>query len=171
MKSFTGSFGSEWIWKRPQMWRRQYELRTGGELIARLESRSLPGGSMWAETASGSWRVRHVGLLRGRSRVTAEGATEPAVEFRPRWFGAGDIETARGNRFRWHRADFWGQRWAMVDSGGLRYLAFARSPAFLSLDTRVDVADHARDDAELEPLVLLGYYLLLLMVRQSHAAL
>jgi len=170
MKAFAASFGSEWIWKRPQMWRRQYELRASGELIGRLEARSVLGGSMAGETAGGSWRVRHVGLLRGRSLVTAEGATEPAAEFRPRWFGAGDIVTARGNRFRWHRSDFWGLRWAMVDSGGLDRLSFARSPAFLSVDTQVTVSPAARDDAELEPLVLLGYFLLLLMVRQSHAS-
>ena len=171
MKPFAGSFGSDWVWKRPQMWRRQYELRAGGELIGRLESRSMLGGSMWGETASGAWRVRHVGLLRGRSLITAEGATEPAAQFQPRWFGAGDVVTARGQRYRWHREDFWGQRWAMVDSGGITHLSFARSPAFLTLDTRVTVADSARRDEELEPLVLLGYYLLLLMVRQSHAAL
>ena len=170
MKPFTGSFDTEWVWRRPQMWRRQYELRAGGELIARLESRSMLGGSMWGQTATSAWQARHVGLLRGRSLVTAEGSAAPAVEFRPRWFGAGDIVTARGNRFRWHRADFWGLRWTMVDSGGLDWLTFARSPAFLTMDTNVGVSPGARADAELEPLVFLGYYLLLLMVRQSHAA-
>jgi hypothetical protein len=126
---------------------------------------------MLGETASGTWRVRHVGLLRGRSLVTAEDAKEPAAEFRPRWFGAGDIVTAAGRSYRWHRADFWGQRWEMVDSGGLTHVSFARSPAFLSLDTRLEVSASARADDELEALALLGYYLLLLMVRQSHAAL
>ncbi len=171
MKPFSGSFDRDWDWKRPHMWRRQYELRAGGELIARLESRSVLGGSMWGETSSGSWQVRHVGLLRGRSLVTADGAAKPAAEFRPRWFGAGEVVTASGRTYRWHRADFWGQRWELVDSGGLTHLSFARSPAFLTLDTRVQVSASARHDAELEPLVLLGYYLLLLMVRQSHAAL
>lgn len=171
MKPFAECFGGEWVWRRPHMWRRQYELRAGRERLARLESRSMLGGSMWGETASGAWHVRHVGLLRGRSLVTAEGHREPSAEFRPRWFGAGDVTTARGASYRWHREDIWGQRWAMVDRGGLTHLEFARSPAFLTLDTRVTVSDAARDDAELEPLVLLGYYLLLLMVRQSHAAL
>ena len=152
------------------MWRRQYELRARGELIGRLEARSMLGGSMWGQTASGVWRVRHVGLLRGRSLVTAEGGTEPAAEFRPRWFGAGDVVTAGGQSFRWHRADFWGLHWEMVGSTGLAHLGFARSPAFLSLDTTVRVSATAQRDPELEPLVLLGYYLLLLMVRQAHAS-
>ena len=170
MKPFADSFDREWIWRRPRMWRRQYELRARGELIGRLEARSMLGGSMWGETAAGVWRVRHVGLLRGRSLVTAEGGTEPAAEFRPRWFGAGDVVTAGGQSFRWHRADFWGLHWEMVGSSGLAHLGFARSPAFLSLDTTVRVSATAQRDPELEPLVLLGYYLLLLMVRQAHAS-
>ena len=171
MKPFLASFQADWLWRRPQVWRRRYELRAGTELIARLEARALMGGSMRGETASGAWVVRHVGLLRGRSVVARPDAREPAAEFRPRWFGAGDVDTAGGRSFRWHRADLWGQRWELVDPGGIACLRFERSPAFLSLDTRVHVADSMRADAELEPLVLLGYFLLLLMVRQSHAAL
>jgi hypothetical protein len=101
-------------------------------------------------------------------RVLREGSASDVVEFRPRWFGAGDIATPNGDVLRWQRGDFWGRRWQMIDSGGLARLTFARTPSFLSLDTRVEPAEHAWDDA-LEPLVFLGYFLLLLMARQAHA--
>ena len=153
------------------MWRRRYELRAGADLLAVLESRSVLHAAMAGESAGAQWRLRHEGLLRGRVRVLREGEDGAAAVFQPRWFGAGDVITRHGNALRWHRADFWGRRWELVDSGGLARLAFVRSPSFLSTAASVEVAEAARRDPELDALVLLGFYLLLLMVRQSHAAL
>lgn len=162
--------GEPWLWTRPKLWRRRYELKAGAELLAVLESRSSFRSDTVVETATGRWRMRHEGLLRGFVRILHEGHAGDAATFRPRWFGAGDLTTQRGDVLRWHRGDFWGRRWEMMDSGGLMRIAFARAPAFFSLDTRVEIAEHARRDPELEPLVLLGFYLLLLMARQAHAA-
>lgn len=153
------------------MFRRRYELRAGEDLLAVLESRSVLRAAMAGESAGAQWRLRHEGLLRGRVRVLREGEDGAAVVFQPRWFGAGDVITRRGNELRWQRGDFWGRRWQLVDSGGLTRLAFVRSPALLSSKARVEVGEAARRDPELEALVLLGFYLLLLMSRQSHAAL
>jgi hypothetical protein len=152
------------------MWRRRYELRTGSDVLAVLESRATLRSDTSVESSSGRWRMRHEGLLRGLVRVVHEGHAGDAAVFRPRWFGAGDVTTARGDVLHWHRGDFWGRRWEMVDSGGLARVTFARAPAFFSLDVRVVVGEHAWKDPELEPLVLLGFYLLLLMARQAHAA-
>ena len=164
------ALGADWLWTRPKMWRRRYELRADRALLAVLESRATLRSDTVVESATGRWRMRHEGLFRGRVRVLHEGHAGDAAVFRPRWFGAGDITTARGDVLRWHRTDFWGRRWEMVDSGGLARVTFSRAPAFFSLDVRVDVAAHARADSELEPLVMLGFYLLLIMARQSHAA-
>lgn len=170
MKPFAEALDREWVWKRPRMWRRRYELLAEGERLAVLEARSPLGGTMWGETAGERWLVRHLGLLRGHVRVAPESGGDAAAEFHPRWFGAGQVTTRGGQVLRWRRADFWGRRWEMVDTGGLARLTLERSPGFLSADARVRVSDAARSDPELEPLVLLGYYLLILMVRQAHAA-
>jgi hypothetical protein len=171
MKPFAEALEREWAWKRPGMWRRRFELRAGGELLAVLESRAPLGATLWGQTAGGEWQVRHMGLLRGWVRVTPAGGGDAVAEFHPRWFGAGDVTTRGGQALRWHRADFWGRRWEMVDSGGLMRLAFERGPGFLNPDTFVRLSPAARADPELEPLVLLGFYILLLMVRQAQSAL
>jgi hypothetical protein len=170
LRPLAETYGQPWLWTRPRFLRRRYELRAGSELLAVLESRSALRSDTLAETAAGRWRMRHEGLLRGLVRVVQEGQAGDAAIFRPRWFGAGEITTRRGAVLHWRRGDFWGRRWQMVDSGGLARLTFARAPAFFSLDVRVEVAEHARADVETEPLVLLGYYLLLLIARQAHAA-
>jgi len=169
MKPFAEVMDRRWTWKRPRLWSRRFELCAGDDVIARLESRALPGGTWHGETARGHWQVRHVGLLRGLVTVTSPEGGE-ALTFRPRWFGAGDVSTAGGQSLRWHRADFWGRRWELVDSGGLARVVFERAPGFLRADTHVLVGEAARTDTELEPLVLAGFFLILLMARQSHAA-
>ncbi len=171
MTPFTEAFGRRWVWKRPHLWTRHYELRADDDLLASLDARGLLGGAMSGATAGGQWDLRHTGLLRGRVEVSVAGEAPAVATFRPRWFGAGDVTTALGQALRWHRADFWGRRWELVNAGGLASVVFERAPAFLSADTQVTVSDDARADGELEPVVLLGYYLLLLMGRRSRAAL
>ena len=166
---FAGAHDHEWVWKRPRLWRRRFELHAGDELLAVLESRSALRSDIAGETAGARWRLRHEGLLRGLVRVVREGHGGDEALYRPRWFGAGDVTTRKGQVLRWHRADFWGRRWEMVDTGALPWVVFTRTPTFFSLDTRVDVADHARNDPELQPVVLLGFFLIVLMARQVHA--
>lgn len=174
MRPFAEVAETRWSWKRPRLFTRRHELMAGEDTLAVLEARSLLRSAMLGTTAGGQWRLDHVGLLRGQVRVTpmdaGQPAAEPVVTFRPRWFGAGDVTTAGGQSLRWHRADFWGRRWGFVDSGALTRIAYERAPGLLRADTHVLVSDSARGDPELEPLVLLGFYLLLLMARQSHAA-
>lgn len=167
---FASAHDRAWLWKRPRLWRRRYELHAGDALLGVLESRSALGSAVAGETAGERWRLRHEGLLRGRVRVLHEGHAGDEALYRPGWFGAGDVTTRRGRVLRWHRADFWGRRWEMVDTGGLPWVVFTRTPAFVSLDTRVEVAEHARKDPELQPVVLLGFYLIVLMARQVHAS-
>lgn len=169
MKPFAEAAEPRWAWSRPRLFTRRHELHSGEDLLATLEARTPLGSAMVAHTAGGHWRLHHVGLLRGQVRVTREQAAEPAVTFRPGWFGAGTVETAGGQALRWHRADFWGRTWALVDAGGLTRVTFQRGPGLFRADTHVLVADPARRDPELEPLVLLGFYLIVLMARQSHA--
>jgi hypothetical protein len=170
LQPFASAHDRTWVWKRPRLWHRRYELRAGDALLGVLESRTALRSAVAGETAGERWRLRHEGLLRGRVRVVHEGHAGDEALYRPRWFGAGEVTTRRGRVLRWHRADFWGRRWEMVDTGGLPWVVFTRTPTLLSLDTRVDVAEHARKDLELQPVVLLGFYLIVLMARQVHAA-
>lgn len=170
MEPFASAFRERWIWRRPSLWSRRYVLSAGGRMLAALEARTWRAGVMHGTTANGGWTVRHEGLLGGRVLVRADGATEDALVFRPRWFGSGDVRLPDDQALRWHRADFWGRRWELVDSGGLARVTLVRTPAFVSPDAEVQVSEAAERDPLLEPLVLLGYALIVLMVRQNTAA-
>lgn len=175
MKPMRESSGREWMWTRPRVFRRRWELRPvdscgGDELLATLESRHAFGWTMTGETAECRWQLRHFGLLRGHVVLTSRGDALERALFLPGWFGAGAVRCDSGLALRWHRADVWGRRWQLVDADDSPLLTFTREASFFRSTTAVEVADAARERAELPALVLLGFYLVVLMQRQSHAS-
>ncbi len=160
--------GQEWVWSRPRILTRRWELKAGDALLATLDSVGLLGGGALATTASGAWRLRHVGMLRGRLEVSADGATTTLGQFRPGWFGAGTFECS-ARRLRWHRDDFLGRRWEFVDEHEHPLVAFVRRPAWVRSTTAVHATDAGHACPELPLLVVLGFQLLLVMQRQAQA--
>ncbi|MEO5989726.1 MAG: hypothetical protein ABIU54_13040 [Candidatus Eisenbacteria bacterium] len=152
------------------MFRRLYELRAGEELLATVESRALFNSAAVATTASGRSLLRHAGLFRGNVLLSAEDAGTPRITFHPGWVGKGIARCASGRELRWKRADFWGRAWRFEDASELGVLSFVRGPTWFRTAVSVEPSEAARALPELTDLTLLGFYLLLLMQRQAHAA-
>ncbi len=169
MKPLEQAFEHEWTWNRPKVGRRHWELLSGGEVVATLEARALLGSRMAAVTAAGEREIRHEGWFRGRIRMT-DGAGATIATFEPGWFGGGRIVFPGGATLLWKRVDFWGRRWAFRDADGHDQVVFVRKPSWFRATTLVQVSDAGRHRPELADLVLAGFYLLLLMQRQAHAA-
>ncbi len=170
MKPFMQSFGTEWVWSQPRFFRRSYELRAGEELLATLESRAIFNSAAIATTAGGRTLLRHTGLFRGAVLLSGEDAGPPRISFQPRWFGVGVARCGGGLELHWKRADFWGRSWRFEDVNALPVLSFVRRAAWLKPTVSVEPSEAARALPELADLTLLGFYLLLLMQRQAHAA-
>lgn len=170
MKPLLEALDREWIWTRPKLMSRVFELRAGDDLLATLEVRSWLGSHMVGETAGGRWDVRHEGLLRGRCVLRREGERTDHLVFRPRWFGAGEVTTPGGDVLTWKRGDFLGRRWRLLDRDGHVQIEMVRRPAFFKTSVLVAVSDAGRRWAELPELVLLGFFLLRMLERQSQAA-
>lgn len=169
MKPLEQAFEHEWTWNRPHVGRRHWELLSGGECFATIEARSLLGSRMKAVTSAGEREIRHEGWFRGRIRMT-DAAGETVATFEPSWFGSGRIVFPGGAELNWARVDFWGRRWAFRDADGHDQVVFSRKPSWFRSTTHVEVSDAGRRRPELADLVLAGFYLLLLMQRQAHAA-
>ncbi len=166
------ALGQAWTWNRPHVGRRRWELRAGAELVATLDQVSWLGTHMHAVTAAGERALRHEGWLRGRIRVSdASGASGATIAvFHPAWFGGGRLVFEGGATLTWARADFWGRRWAFRDADGHDQVLFVRRPSWFRSTTDVEVSDAGRQRPELADLTLVGFYLLLSMQRQAHAA-
>lgn len=170
LKALLDTPEREWVWTRPKLLSRVWELRAGDEVVATLESRSWLGVHMTGETAAGRWDLRHEGLLRGRAVLRREGEEAERLVFRPGWFGAGEIRRAGGEPLLWKRGDVWGRRWRLLDRDGHAQLEFTRRPAFLKSSTAVEASDAGRALGDLAELVLLGFFLVRMLERQAHAA-
>lgn len=169
MKTFEEAQDREWVWTRPRIGRRHWELRAGDDILATLESRAWIGSRMTGKTALGVRGLGHEGWFRGRVRLTDAAGAELAT-FQPSWFGRGIVRFGAGAPLEWKRADFMGRRWEFRDENGLPQVALIRRPAWFRSTTTVEVSDAGRKRPELADLVLLGFYLLQLMQRQAHAA-
>ena len=170
MKPFSECFGTDWVWSQPKLFRRFYELRAGEELLATIESRAIFNSAAIATTSTGRSLLRHAGLFRGCVLLSAEDAGEARITFQPGWFGAGSVRCAGGRELRWKRADLWGRSWRFEDAAEASVLAFVRRPSWFRAAVSVEPGEAARALPELADLALLGFYLLLLMQRQAHAA-
>jgi len=170
VKPFMESFGTEWVWSRPRVFRRLYELRAGEEVLATVESRAYFNSAAIATTSAGRRLLRHTGLLRGRVLLSGEDSDAPRITFEPGWFGGGIARCASGLELRWQRADWWGRSWRFEDTNCLPVLSFVRRPSWFRAAVAVEPSESARALPELADLTLLGFYLLLLMQRQAHAA-
>ncbi len=168
MKPLAEVAGREWVWSRPRLLTRRWELKAGDDVVATLDSLGFLGGGARAVTAAGTWRFRHIGLLRGRLEVLGEDGATALGTFRPGWFGAGTLEWG-DRRLRWHRDDFWGRRWEFVDEHGHSLVAFIRRPAFVRSTTAVEPTEAGRGCEQLPLLAVLGFQLLMVMQRQAHA--
>lgn len=171
MKDFAEANALEWRWERPRLLQRRWHLLAGDEPIARLESPSVWRATMVAETAGATWRLRHQGFLLGTvclEREVAAGEYAPAATYRPAWFGAGRIESG-ADVLRWRRDDFLGRRWTISTEDGAPLVTFERLPGLFRSGCRVIRADAAQGRADLPQLALLGWYVLVLMVRQAQA--
>jgi len=159
-------------WKRPRVFQRRWQLHDGDDVVATLENPPAWGFRCTAETASGQWRLRHRGFLRGSvcvERRLAEGEWAERARFEPSWFGSGRLPREDGP-LAWRRVDFWGRRWEFRHADGRAVVSFVRLPGLFRPGCQVEIAESARMRADVEELVLLGWFLVLLMARQAHAA-
>lgn len=172
MKDFAEASALEWRWVRPRVLQRRWHLMAGDDAIAQMESASAWRTTMVAETAGARWRLRHRGFLLGSVRLEREvaaGEFATAATFRAAWFGAGRFESG-DDVLRWRRDDFLGRRWTIGTEAGAPLVTFERLPGLFRAGCRVLRSDAARTRSDLPQLSLLGWYVLLLMVRQVQAA-
>ncbi len=170
MRPLREATGCEWVWQRPRLMSRLWELRAGEDLAATLEACGWTGARMTGETAGCRWDLRHEGFFLGRTVVRREGGVDALLELRPGWFGDGTIRCADGTALRWKRGDVWGRRWRVLDPDDHVQLEFTRQPAFFKSRTTVAATEVGRGRPDLPELVLLGFFQLRLLERQSSAS-
>ena len=147
-------------WSRPSIWKRQYELREHGAVVARIEWPSWVGCQAVAQTRSGELALERTGFLRQVITVRRAGSELPLATMRPRFGGSGTIEIAGGRRYHWGKPSFWRTLRVLLDDSG-RPLVHVQ-PSWLGGCADVTIAPGAESLDDLPLLLVFGWYLTVL---------
>ncbi len=108
--------------------------------------------------------------------VRAAGTDSEVATYHAGWTGRGVLELGQGRRFQWAAADFWRSQWAWQGAAESTLARFrgTRAPGGLGgqagQGARVAVEPAAVTLPELALRVSLGWYLLVLLARESDEA-
>src|SRR5579884_2049959 len=113
MQSLRSAVGIPLQWMHLKWWKRDYELRAGNEVLARLYKEK---GIVMGESADGCWAFKRRSFWNADIVITdATTRQETAVARRGRNAG---ITFYDGRQLMWKKASFWRNQWGWVDSYG-----------------------------------------------------
>lgn len=157
---------SSLVWVQPKGMHRQYELKSGEEVIGHLLFQKLCGSLASAEVASEAWTFKREGFLNPRVTVRAPNAEVNLAVFRPRWTGGGIVEFADGHQIHWRQTNFWGSAWSFVQNDDEVLISFKQGGVW-KISAQVEIAPGKAASPEAWLLSALGWYLMLLAAQDT----
>ena len=157
-------------WRQPKATEQHYVLVAEGseELLAELWRQSnrraaaaAPYGT-WNFRRSGSWRPT-ITVCRADDGMEFANATQD-------WRGNRTLQTATGSMFRWQSKNFWRTEWAWQDAAGVDLIRFGSFEGFLRKNVPLTIGSSAAQYPEMELLIALGLFMLILAAQDSTAA-
>jgi hypothetical protein len=162
--------GRDLRWVQPRYFRPIYELRAGEQVLATLAFRNSFGSAATGESADGCWNFKRIGFLGTQVTIRACGSESDIALFRnSTWGSGGSLEMPDGRKLP-ANINFSATRYQLMAQPGVPVLTFNRIGGLLRLSGDVLVHDTARVMPELPWLVILGWYLTVMMHRDSAVA-
>lgn len=168
MRAIVDTAREELLWVQPAARKQWYELRAGDEILATLRWQRQTLAE--ADSADGRWTFKREGFWRPQVTVRSLGSEENAATFRPHWMGGGTLEIPGQPTISLVAADFWHSQWEWRRPDGLTVVHFKSRQGISKVGGEVQIAPEALRSADVGLLVLLGWYLIVLLARDSAAA-
>lgn len=164
MRHISEVNGQELAWTQRSYCHGEYELRAGDDAVATLRWR---GGSLAVgETSDGRWSFERPGYRRSWVSVRTAGTGTEIAVFSSHWTGVGTLEMAGGRHFHWSATNLWRSRWVWREVDGTELVSL-RSRQRLRLSGLVERSQAATALPELDLLVTLGWYLMVMRAQDS----
>ena len=159
MKALIAVDTQKLMWKQTGFGARDFELRVGDDLVAKLTWPRLLSDLAVAECATGTWHIDRPGFFRQRTVVTLPGSDLEIASFEPGWLGDGDLVLADGRVFQWYQTKALRYSWALVGPDGDLLFEVHEGTRWFKHEAHVVL--HAAVDAmpELPLLILTTWYL------------
>ncbi len=168
MRAIDEVADQELNWSQPAVRRQHFELQAGADTVARLD---FSGGTLAsAETGRGSWTFKREGFWHPRITVRRPGSDVDVAQFQPGWSGGGILQVPSRSPTRFNSANLWRSQWSWHDETGTELIQFKVKQGLMRTQGVVLVRPPGRDSDQLDLLAVLGWYLLILLARDSTVA-
>jgi hypothetical protein len=168
MQNIIGASEQEMRWSQPSAMRREYELRSSGEVLATLKFRSSCGTLATAESADGCWTFKRTGFWQNRASIRACGSNTDLAMFQNNtWDGGGSLAFSNGRQIK-ATTNVWMTHFEFRTLTDEPLVTFDYGGVF-HRSAEVRVSSLAGDAADTSLLVLFGWYLVI-MLDSDHGA-
>lgn len=168
MKTLIEWGATSLTWVQPKAFRREFELRAGGQTVATVQWVSTFGSLVSVQSADGKWLIRRHGLFWRQGSIRREGDLSDLATFRLGWFGKIRLDSQTGESYRWARSKFWMPEWTFTNASGFPVARFRLTGFFLRSNGEIAFCESAQlHRSDLPILVLTGWYLVIVIQRRS----
>jgi len=171
MKNIESMVGRELQWVQPSIFKREYELRAGDIVVAKLGWVKFLGMTVKAESADGCWMFDQKGFLKSELTIKKCDQDETIVCIKEERFKRTQKIELSNNRHLTLKANFWRTTFTL-ETDTREPFVIVRKHGFFS--TRFDVELRRRGTSlpEFPWLVLFMWYFVRVSIRraQAHAA-
>lgn len=176
MKPLMDHLEDQLFWVQPKAMRRNYELRASNTLVGSLEFETPFGSRATARATDKMWSFKRMGFFKPRITVRAADRADDIAVYRPKWSGSeGELNLNDGRSYSWSIANFWATRFEIRDAQGQTLISYSAGTAETALtdlfknQSQVAITDAGRRTADIDLLVLIGWYLIVLQHEDSAA--
>jgi hypothetical protein len=146
---------------------REFELRDGERTRARLLWTSALRSIAEAEAPTGSWTFKRSGFLAPRVTVRDSSSNSNVATLMLTWRGGGVLHGPEDRSYRWANSSFWRSEWSLMDSAGKPLIAMSPRAFRCNPAGEVNVQPSAIALPDLDLLLLLGWYLIVMIMDDS----
>ena len=169
MKKIAEVIGQELEWTQPSVWKMQYELRSGADVVATLGFRSSFGSFATAESLDCGWTFKRIGFWQTRATIRPAGSDMDLATFKNNsWSGGGSLEFPDGRKLL-ATTNGWQTKLEIKTEAGATLLRF-NTHGFVHLSATLEIHPAAAEMSELPWLVMFGWYLVVMLYMDAAAS-
>lgn len=167
MERFDAAAAQALLWTQPRKLERSYELHAGDSLIATLRIERPVIDRAIAESTAGRWILDRKGFFRRRAIITNADSNEDVGLYYYSFSGRGLLELTSGRKLTWRATNFWQTRWEMVEQPAGTLFQIRTRRRWLKDEGEVELTAWGSEHPEIMLLLVTGWYLLLMHLRDS----
>jgi hypothetical protein len=157
MKSIKSVVDHELTWSQQSVLRHEFELRFGGEIVARLRLPKMIGTRGVAESGDGSWTFERIGFWKAKTIVKVTGSVDELGSYTSNtWKPGGVLQLPNGKKFIFWRSGWRGTSEFRTEEG--EPLFQTRYHGSFRVNASVRINRRALQIPEFPWMVLLAFY-------------